>query len=81
MFGTGVALLPGLSSVMADNQVCLKTRNVINIGSKVLIRLYLTAANDMGKLQGECPAKRVRIVWTAGWVEPGDKWMMMPILG
>ena len=36
--------MPGLSSVMADNQVCLKTRNVINIGSKVLIRLYLTAA-------------------------------------
>ena len=27
-------VLSGLSSVMADNQVCLKTRNVLNIGSK-----------------------------------------------
>ena len=23
----------------------------------------------------------VRIVWTAGWVEPGDKGMMVTILG
>ena len=22
----------------------------------------------------------VRIVWTAGWVEPGDKWMMVTII-
>ena len=36
-----------------------------------------------GKLlrKGEGPAKRVWIVWTAGWVEPGDKWMMVTILG
>ena len=27
------------------------------------------------------PRKRVRIVWTAGWVEPGDKGMMVIILG
>ena len=37
--------------------------------------------NSKGKLQGEGPPKRVRIVWTAGWVEPGDKWMMVTILG
>ena len=37
--------------------------------------------NFQGKLRGEGPPKRVRIVWTAGWVEPGDKWMMVTILG
>ena len=35
--------------------------------------------NSKGKLQGKGPPKRVRIVWTAGWVEPGDKWMMVTI--
>ena len=24
---------------------------------------------------------RIWIVWTAGWLEPGDKWMMVTILG
>ena len=33
--------------------------------------------NSQGKLQGEGPPKRVLIVWTAGWVEPGDKWMVV----
>ena len=33
-----------------------------------------------GKLEGEGSTKRVRIVWTAGWVEPGDKWMMVTII-
>ena len=33
------------------------------------------------KIQGEGPPNRVWIVWTAGWVEPGDKWMMVTILG
>ena len=37
--------------------------------------------NFQGKLRGEGPPKRVWIVWTAGWVEPGDKWMMVTILG
>ena len=27
------------------------------------------------------PPNRVRIMWTAGWVESGDKWMMMTTLG
>ena len=30
-----------------------------------------------GKLRGEGPPNQVRIVWTAGWSEPGDKWMMV----
>ena len=29
--------------------------------------------NSKGKLREDGPPKRVRIVWTAGWVEPGDK--------
>ena len=37
--------------------------------------------NSWGKLRGEGPRKRVLIVWTAGWVEPGAKWMMVTILG
>ena len=37
--------------------------------------------NFQGKLRGEGPPKRVRIVWTADWVEPGDKWMMGLSLG
>ena len=37
--------------------------------------------NFQGKLRGEGPPKRVRIVWTAGWVEPGDKGTMVTILG
>ena len=32
--------------------------------------------NSQGKLRGEGPPKRMRIVWTDGWVEPGDKWMV-----
>ena len=32
--------------------------------------------NFQGKLWGEGPPKRVWIVWTAGWVEPVDKWMI-----
>ena len=32
------------------------------------------------KLQGEGPHKQVRIVWTAAWVEPGDKWVIVTIL-
>ena len=36
--------------------------------------------NFLGKLRGEGPPKRVRIVWTAGWVEPGDNLMMVTIL-
>ena len=36
--------------------------------------------NSKGKLRGEGPPKQVRIVWTAGWVEPVDKWMMVTIL-
>ena len=32
-----------------------------------------------GKLRGEGSPKRVRIVWTAGWVKPDDKWMMVTI--
>ena len=43
--GAWDTLLSGLSSAMADNQVCLKTSYVLNIGSKLLIRLYLTYAN------------------------------------
>ena len=35
--------------------------------------------NSYGKLRGEAPPKRVWIVWTAGWVEPDDKWMMVTI--
>ena len=34
--------------------------------------------NSWGKIRG--PPKRLRILWTAGWVEPGDKWMMLTIL-
>ena len=30
-----------------------------------------------GKLHWDGPPKQVWIVWTAGWVEPGDKWMMV----
>ena len=37
--------------------------------------------NSQGKLQGAGPPKRVRIVWTTGWVEPGDNGMMVIILG
>ena len=36
--------------------------------------------NSKGKLRGEGPPKRVRIVWTAGCVEPGVKWMMATII-
>ena len=36
--------------------------------------------NSQGKLRGEGPPKRMRIVWTDGWVEPGDKWMMETII-
>ena len=32
------------------------------------------------KLRGEGPRKRMRIVGTDGWVEPGDKWMMMTLI-
>ena len=28
-----------------------------------------------GKLRGDTPPNRVWIMWTAGWVEPGDEWM------
>ena len=34
--------------------------------------------NSWGKIRG--PPKRLRILWTAGWVEPGHKWMMLTIL-
>ena len=37
--------------------------------------------NSQGQLRGEGPPKRMRIVWTDGWVEPGDKWMMETTLG
>ena len=37
--------------------------------------------NSYGKLRGEGPPKRMWIVWTDGWVEPGDMWMMVTILG
>ena len=36
--------------------------------------------NSKGKLKGETPLNQVRIVWTTGWVEPCDKWMMVTIL-
>ena len=36
---------------------------------------------SQGELQGEGPPKRMRSVWTEGWVEPGNKWMMETILG
>ena len=29
---------------------------------------------------GGMSPKRARIVWTAGWVEPGDSWMMVTII-
>ena len=32
--------------------------------------------NSKGKLRGKGPPKQVEIMSTAGWVEPGDKWMM-----
>ena len=34
-----------------------------------------------GKLGGDTLPNRVRIVWTAGVVEPVDKWMMVTMLG
>ena len=37
--------------------------------------------NSKGKLQGDTPPNRVQIVWTAGSVEPDDKWMMGTMLG
>ena len=36
--------------------------------------------NSKGKLRGEGSPKRVRIVWTAGWVVPGDNGMVVTIL-
>ena len=36
--------------------------------------------NSKGKLQGDTPPSRVQIVWTAGSVEPDDKWMMVTII-
>ena len=36
--------------------------------------------NSKGKLQGDTLPNRVRIVWTAGSVEPDDKWMMVTII-
>ena len=37
--------------------------------------------NSKGKLQGDTLSNRVLIVWTAGSVEPDDKWMMVTMLG
>ena len=36
--------------------------------------------HSLGKLREEGPPKRVRIVWTAGGVEPGDKGMIVTII-
>ena len=36
--------------------------------------------NSKGKLRGDTPPNRVRIVWTARSVEPADKWMMVTII-
>ena len=35
--------------------------------------------HSKGKFWGEGPIKQVRIMWTSGWVEPGNKWMMAAI--
>ena len=35
--------------------------------------------NSEGKLREEGPLNWVRIMSTARWVEPGDKWMMVTI--
>ena len=32
--------------------------------------------SSKGKLQEEGPPKELQTVWTAGCVEPGDKWMV-----
>ena len=37
--------------------------------------------DSLGKLRGEGPPNRVRIVWIAGWAAPDQKWMMLTILG
>ena len=37
--------------------------------------------NSKGKLQGDTLPNRMWIVWTAGSVEPDDKWMMVTMLG
>ena len=37
--------------------------------------------SSYGKLRGEGPPKRLQIVWTADWVVPVDKWIMVTILG
>ena len=36
--------------------------------------------NSQGKLQEKGPPKGVRIMWTAGCLEPGDKGMMVAII-
>ena len=37
--------------------------------------------NSYGKLRGEGTPNRMWIVWTDGWVEPVDMWMMVTLLG
>ena len=37
--------------------------------------------NSKGNLLGVTSPNQVRIVWTAGSVEPDDKWMMVTMLG
>ena len=54
------------------------TKNVYFV---ILNKRYSTSLSTQGKLRGEGPPKRMRIVWTDGWVEPGDKWMMETTLG
>ena len=34
-----------------------------------------------GKLRGDTPPNRVRVVWTDGSVEPYDEWMMVTMHG
>ena len=36
--------------------------------------------NSKGKIRGDISPNQVRIVWTAGSVEPDDKWMMVTML-